>query len=100
VPAAAGATVATRAADLSTSSRCRAALRGARRVSAVETNVRESEAVARMVERVMAEHGRIDILRTMRRATSRPSASLSPNAWRGGRTDLYGSSTARRPSTR
>src|SRR5262249_17805104 len=32
------------------------------RVSAVETNVREREAVTRMVERVITDYGRIDIL--------------------------------------
>jgi len=63
------------------------------RVSAVETNVREPEAVARMVERVTAEHGRIDIL--VNNAAGNfyaPSASLSPNAWRAVvETDLHGS---------
>jgi len=66
--------------------------RGAR-VSTVETNVREPEAVARMVERVAGEHGRIDIL--VNNAAGNfyaPSASLSPNAWRAVvETDLYGS---------
>ncbi|HEY3011928.1 MAG TPA: SDR family NAD(P)-dependent oxidoreductase, partial [Gemmatimonadales bacterium] len=32
------------------------------RVSAVEVNVREPESVARMVDRVSQQHGRIDIL--------------------------------------
>ena len=71
----------------------RAAARARRAVSTVETNVREPEAVARMVERVTAEHGRIDIL--VNNAAGNfyaPSASLSPNAWRAVvETDLYGS---------
>jgi 2,4-dienoyl-CoA reductase [(3E)-enoyl-CoA-producing], peroxisomal len=66
--------------------------RGAR-VSAVETNVREPEAVARMVDRVTTEHGRLDIL--VNNAAGNfyaPSSSLSPNAWRAVvETDLYGS---------
>jgi len=66
--------------------------RGAR-VSAVETNVREPEAVARMVDRVTSEHGRLDIL--VNNAAGNfyaPSSSLSPNAWRAVvETDLYGS---------
>jgi peroxisomal 2,4-dienoyl-CoA reductase len=66
---------------------------GGARVTSVETNVREPEAVARMVERVVAEHGRIDIL--VNNAAGNfyaPSADLSPNAWRAVvETDLYGS---------
>jgi peroxisomal 2,4-dienoyl-CoA reductase len=66
--------------------------RGAR-VSAVETNVREPEAVARMVDRVTSEHGRLDIL--VNNAAGNfyaSSSSLSPNAWRAVvETDLYGS---------
>jgi peroxisomal 2,4-dienoyl-CoA reductase len=61
-------------------------------VSAVEVNVREPESVARMVERVGNERGRIDIL--VNNAAGNfyaPSASLSPNGWRAVvETDLYG----------
>ena len=62
------------------------------RVSAVEVNVREPESVARMVDRVAQEHGRLDIL--VNNAAGNfyaPSAGLSPNAWRAVvETDLYG----------
>jgi peroxisomal 2,4-dienoyl-CoA reductase len=66
---------------------------GGARVTTVETNVREADAVARMVEQVTAEHGRIDIL--VNNAAGNfyaPSATLSANAWRAVvETDLYGS---------
>jgi 2,4-dienoyl-CoA reductase [(3E)-enoyl-CoA-producing], peroxisomal len=62
------------------------------KVTAVEVNVREPESVARMVERVVQEHGRLDIL--VNNAAGNfyaPSATLSPNAWRAVvETDLYG----------
>lgn len=62
------------------------------KASAVEVNVREPESVARMVDRVVQEHGRLDIL--VNNAAGNfyaPSATLSPNAWRAVvETDLYG----------
>jgi peroxisomal 2,4-dienoyl-CoA reductase len=61
-------------------------------ITTVETNVREPESVGRMVQRVAAEHGRIDLL--VNNAAGNfyaPSATLSPNAWRAVvETDLYG----------
>jgi peroxisomal 2,4-dienoyl-CoA reductase len=65
---------------------------GGARVTTVETNVREPEAVGAMVRRVADEHGRIDLL--VNNAAGNfyaPSATLSPNAWRAVvETDLYG----------
>ena len=65
---------------------------GGARVSAVEANVREPESVARMVDQVVKQHGRVDIL--VNNAAGNfyaPSATLSPNAWRAVvETDLYG----------
>jgi 2,4-dienoyl-CoA reductase [(3E)-enoyl-CoA-producing], peroxisomal len=65
---------------------------GGAKVTAVEVNVREPESVSRMVERVVQEHGRLDIL--VNNAAGNfyaPSATLSPNAWRAVvETDLYG----------
>jgi peroxisomal 2,4-dienoyl-CoA reductase len=62
------------------------------KVSAVEANVREPDSVARMVEQVSNEHGRLDIL--VNNAAGNfyaPSATLSPNGWRAVlETDLYG----------
>ena len=62
------------------------------RVSTVAVNVREPESVARMVEHVGQEHGRVDIL--VNNAAGNfyaPSATLSPNGWRAVvETDLYG----------
>ena len=62
------------------------------KVSAVEVNVREPESVARMMDRVSQERGRLDIL--VNNAAGNfyaPSAGLSPNAWRAVvETDLYG----------
>ncbi|HEY7614243.1 MAG TPA: SDR family oxidoreductase [Gemmatimonadales bacterium] len=70
-----------------------AALRGrGAAVTTVATNVREPEAVRGMVERVVDQHGRIDLL--VNNAAGNfyaPSATLSPNAWRAVvETDLYG----------
>jgi peroxisomal 2,4-dienoyl-CoA reductase len=92
--AAAGATVAIASRKPEHLEPAAAELRGqGARVSTVETNVREPEAVARMVERVANEHGRLDIL--VNNAAGNfyaPSATLSPNAWRAViETDLYGS---------
>ena len=65
---------------------------GGATVGTVETNVREPEAVARMVRQVTDEHGRLDIL--VNNAAGNfyaPSAGLSANAWRAVvETDLYG----------
>jgi 2,4-dienoyl-CoA reductase [(3E)-enoyl-CoA-producing], peroxisomal len=65
---------------------------GGAKVSTVETNVREPDAVARMVQRVTDEHGRLDIL--VNNAAGNfyaPTAGLSANAWRAVvETDLYG----------
>jgi len=65
--------------------------RGAR-VGVVETNVREPEAVGRMLQQVSETHGRLDIL--VNNAAGNfyaPSGTLSPNAWRAVvETDLYG----------
>jgi peroxisomal 2,4-dienoyl-CoA reductase len=62
------------------------------RVSAVEVNVREPESVARMVDRVAQENGRIDIL--VNNAAGNfyaPSSTISANGWRAVvETDLYG----------
>lgn len=62
------------------------------KVSAVEVNVREPDSVARMVEQIAQQHGRLDIL--VNNAAGNfyaPTATLSPNAWRAVvETDLYG----------
>lgn len=62
------------------------------RVTTVQANVREPDAVVRMVEQVQADHGRLDFL--VNNAAGNfyaPSATLSPNAWRAVvETDLYG----------
>jgi peroxisomal 2,4-dienoyl-CoA reductase len=90
----AGATVAIASRKLEHLEPAAAELRAAgARVSTVQTNVREPEAAARMVEQVAGEHGRLDIL--VNNAAGNfyaPSATLSPNAWRAVvETDLYGS---------
>jgi peroxisomal 2,4-dienoyl-CoA reductase len=65
---------------------------GGARVSAVEANVREPDSVARMVDKVGTEYGRLDIL--VNNAAGNfyaPTATLSPNGWRAVvETDLYG----------
>jgi peroxisomal 2,4-dienoyl-CoA reductase len=65
---------------------------GGAKVSAHEVNVREPESVARMVDKVAQQHGRLDIL--VNNAAGNfyaPTASLSPNGWRAVvETDLYG----------
>ncbi len=62
------------------------------KVTAVETNVREPEAVERMVKETVAQLGRVDVL--VNNAAGNfyaPSATLSPNAWKAVvETDLYG----------
>lgn len=62
------------------------------KIAAVETNVRDREAVERMVTTTVAQLGRVDIL--VNNAAGNfyaPSATLSPNAWKAVvETDLYG----------
>jgi len=62
------------------------------RIAAVETNVRDPEAVQRMVQETVAHLGRVDIL--VNNAAGNfyaPSAELSPNGWKAVvETDLYG----------
>jgi peroxisomal 2,4-dienoyl-CoA reductase len=62
------------------------------KVSAVEVNVREPDSVARMMDQVSKQHGRLDIL--VNNAAGNfyaASATLSPNGWRAVlETDLYG----------
>ena len=62
------------------------------KVTAVETNVRDREAVERMVQETVTQLGRVDIL--VNNAAGNfyaPSATLSPNAWKAVvETDLYG----------
>ncbi len=62
------------------------------KASAASVDVRDQERVRAMVEQVVNEHGRIDLL--VNNAAGNfyaPSATLSPNAWRAVvETDLYG----------
>jgi peroxisomal 2,4-dienoyl-CoA reductase len=91
--AAAGATVAIASRKPEHLETAAASLRaGGASVTTVETNVREPEAVAGMVQQVVDQHGRLDLL--VNNAAGNfyaPSASLSANAWRAVvETDLYG----------